>query len=245
MYPHARVSEIESLDQARYRIAWLELLMKVYQHVDKVEWRKLHGNVPSPTENLPWVLKDPNNSAYLTQLVERFPDIKFVFIHRRVEQILPSLTKLFQISNSVHHVAGALETTNKRCGREIIIRLKSYLDSIEHFTASQPKDSPMCLPEKVVNEVFPHGVRANQRRIDFHFKDLIVDVPNAISFIYKVFFPDQPGPNEKALESFDAYLEKHALANRTKVRRPTLEAMSSSAEEVQLLSYRYNEMFSL
>jgi len=105
-----RGNPLESSENATYRYAWLDLVMRVYQHAEResssaglkaCEARSsgelsqpLLGSVPVVSEK-PWLMKDPNHSKHLPELLAQFPDAKLIFTHRPPKDIIASLAKLF------------------------------------------------------------------------------------------------------------------------------------------------------
>jgi hypothetical protein len=85
-------SPLEDKPTARYRYAWLHMVMQVYQQHGKAE-----------ADERPWLMKDPNHAAYLPELVAQFPDAKFIFTHRRPAEIVASMAKLFMMIASPFH----------------------------------------------------------------------------------------------------------------------------------------------
>jgi len=253
LYPENRskpqgISPLESKDFAIYRYEWLSMIMRIYQHIDKTEWEKRKADArttdeesplsseqyvgPCPTENLPWLMKDPNHSAYLPELLKVFPDAKLVFSHRAPGEIVPSMAKLFVILTSVEFVPYAPGTSSKEWGVEANMRMTHYCDGLVEFTKSQDPDSPYAL-QKVGKVLESSG---SKRRIDLSFLDLVQDVPGAISIIYKQFYPNQPIPSEEAMEAFKVYLEKNKRENFGNQRR-SLEDFHLTKDDVAFTEY--------
>ncbi len=260
------MSKLESKEVAKYRYAWLAMVMKLYQYTDKVEWetRKKeamsgeHGEGgtsnavdeesplstpsqmtyegPCPTEHLPWLMKDPNHSAYLPELLEQFPDAKFIFTHRAPGEIVPSMAKLFVIFTSVDFIPYSPGTSSKEWGIETNRRMKHYCDGLVDFTKSQSKGSPLSLQS--VGKNLKRST--STRRIDMYFKNLVEDVPSSICNIYKQFYPDQPGPSDDAMEKFKIYLEKNAREKHGNQRR-SLKDFHLTKDDVAY--HAYNDLF--
>jgi len=259
------MSKLESKEVAKYRYAWLAMVMKLYQYTDKIEWEtrketaasvgeggvttnavdeetplsspsQVYYEGPCPTEHIPWLMKDPNHSAYLPELLERFPDSKFIFTHRAPGEIVPSMAKLFVIFTSVDFIPYAQGTSSKEWGVETNRRMKHYCDGLVNFTKSQSKGSPLSL-QSVCKEL---KQSTSARRIDMYFKNLVEDVPGAISNIYKQFYPDQPGPSEDAMGAFKMYLEKNAREKYGNQRR-SLEDFHLTKKDVAY--HAYNDLF--
>lgn len=200
---------IESKEVAKYRYAWLAMVMKIYQHADRTEWSKLQaklsttekgGGEPCPTENLPWILKDPNHSAYLNQLLAEFPDAKLIFTHRAPGDIVASLAKLFMVFVSPEFIPGAPGTTSREWGLEAKKRMEHYSSGLVEFTKEQGKDSMFG---------FQRDGLGSDRRIDFFFRDVVQDIPGTIATIYSQFYRTLPGPTPKALQLFEEYLSEN------------------------------------
>lgn len=245
LFPDTTPDDFWSHKRAKYQLAFLELVLKIHQHVDKVEWMKRNKgkHLPCPTQNLPWLLKNPDNAAYLHELVERFPDIKLIFTHRPMEQILPSLSKLFQIACAAHHIPYSPETTNKLRGKRVFVSYKRYVETIAAFTISQSSDSPWAKPEKKFTDEYPNGICASVTRIDNNFVDLVDDLPKTIRTIYEHFYPDQQGPSAEMMAKFKHYVEKHALDKRLRQERPSLSKMGISKQALEDATDIYNRMF--
>ena len=224
------------------------MIMRIYQHVDKAEWekRKIDARTssektpfsssqydgPCPTENLPWLMKDPNHSAYLHELIAEFPDAKFIFSHRAPEEIVPSMAKLFVILTSVEFVPYAPGSTSKEWGVEANMRMNHYCDGLVEFTKSQDPGSPLAL--KKVGKVLESST--STRRIDLSFFHLVRDVPGAISNIYRQLYPDQPMPTEEAMVAFKVYLEKNKREKFGNQRR-SLEDFHLTKDDVAFTEY--------
>ncbi len=254
------MSKLESKEVAKYRYAWLAMAMKLYQYTDKAEWEKRktsslsigeEGAVTNeetplssqkyegscPTENLPWLMKDPNHSAYLPELLEQFPDAKFIFTHRAPGEIIPSMAKLFVIFSSVDFIPFTPGTSSKEWGVETNARMKQLCDGLVAFTKSQDENSPLSL-QHVGKGALQEST--STRRIDMYFKNLVQDVPGSICNIYKQLYSDQPCPSEKAMEAFKVYLEKNARKKYGNQRR-SLEDFHLTSSDVAYTEY--NELF--
>ncbi len=241
-------SKLESKEVAKYRYAWLSMIMRLYQHVDKDEWEKRKNlvdkegeNVPlksdvyngsCPTESLPWLMKDPNHAAYLPELLSQFPDAKFIFTHRHPGEIIPSMAKLFCILTSVEFKPYAEGTTSKEWGIECTLRMNHYCNGLVEFTKSQSPNSPLSLQK--VGKVLKWS--NSTRRIDMYFKNLVEDVPGAITNIYKKFYPDQLAPSEEAMKAFRDYLDRNEREKLGNQRR-SLEDFHLKEEDVAFTEY--------
>ena len=79
-------------------------------------------------------MKDPNHAAYLPELMQQFPDAKFlIFTHRSPAQIVPSMAKLFLCFTSVQHIPGARGTTSEEWGQEVVLRMQHYCQGLVNF----------------------------------------------------------------------------------------------------------------
>jgi hypothetical protein len=257
------MSKLESSKEVtEYRYAWLAMIMRLYQHTDKTEWEKkkveaatkestLSGpdeetplssdqqqmyEGPCPTNDLPWLMKDPNHSAYLPELLNQFPDAKFIFTHRAPGEIVPSMAKLFVILTSVEFQPYAPGTSSKEWGVEANLRMKHYCDGLVDFTKSQDPLSPLSL-HKVGKTL---DVSTSTRRIDMYFKNLVQDVPGAICNIYKQLYPDQPAPSEEAMEAFKIYLKGNERGKHGNQRR-SLKDFHLTEDDVAFKEY--HELF--
>ena len=163
-YPNGTAELIESNHTAVYRYEWLKLIMKLYQYTDKVEWKKRgynldeNGNdtIECPTNNIPWLLKDPDHSAYLPQLIQVFNTnitskessksnslkcdsngLKLIFSHRNPTDIIASMTKLFFIFCMMDAIPNTPGTSAKEWGIEDNRRIQRYINGIINFTKYQ------------------------------------------------------------------------------------------------------------
>mmetsp|Transcript_8231 Transcript_8231/g.14918 ORF Transcript_8231/g.14918 Transcript_8231/m.14918 type:complete len:349 (-) Transcript_8231:445-1491(-) len=155
LYPEFRakpggVSSLESKECARYRYAWLDMVMRIYQHKDKA-WFDNHGSTEeikgygstddmergnraaASVDSRPWLMKDPNHAAYLPELTQQFPDAKLIFTHRSPAHIVPSMAKLFLCFTSVQHIPGARGTTSEEWGQEVVLRMQHYCQGLVNF----------------------------------------------------------------------------------------------------------------
>mmetsp|Transcript_9249 Transcript_9249/g.11674 ORF Transcript_9249/g.11674 Transcript_9249/m.11674 type:complete len:256 (-) Transcript_9249:177-944(-) len=198
-----------------------------------------------PTANLPWLMKDPNHSAYLPELLSQFPDAKFIFSHRAPSEIVASMAKLFVCLTSVEFIPGAPGTTSKEWGIETNLRMKHYCDGLVDFTKSSDVSDPLRL-NKVGKEVVSSSSgrsssgNDNTRRIDFYFKNVVQDIPGTICNIYNTFYPDKTSPSQKAMEAFAAYLEKNDRQKHGNQKR-SLEDFHLTCEDVAF--HEYHELF--
>jgi len=243
LYPEQRlkpgnISPLESKECAKYRYAWLHMIMQIYQKVDQDYMNHkstTHSNDeemgPSGILNNPWLMKDPNHAAYLPELISQFPDAKIVFTHRPPEDILASMAKLFVVFASVHHKPGAPGTSSKEWGQESLKRMVHYCNGMASFTKEM--------------EGTDYGYNSDSNslnRIDLRFINLVRDVPGAINQIYGQFYPNEPGPSEEAMTKFNAYLEENEREKKGNQKR-SLEDFHLTKDEVESALLNYNEIF--
>jgi len=247
LYPEYRQKEekvqgvsdgtIESKEVARYRYAWLAMIMKIYQYTDEVEWNERKQNEgraflrqhARPSMDLPWLMKDPNHSAYLPELLEEFPDAKLIFTHRNPGEIIPSLAKLFVVFTAPDVIPGAVGSSAKEWGEETVKRMNHYSGGLVDFTMAQNNESSLYS--------FPSS---GTSRIDLSFVDVRRDVQGAIGKIYEQLYPDQPLTSNKATRAFKKYLEQNEREKHGNQRR-SLEDFHLSKEDVAFREY--NDMF--
>ena len=246
LYPEHRQKEklygisgtIESKDVAKYRYAWLELIMKIYQYTDEVEWenRKQSGGRAFLREHsrsstkLPWLMKDPNHSAFLPELLEVFPDAKLIFTHRDPGEIVPSLAKLSVIFTAPDFIPGQVGSSAKEWGQEALRRLTYYANGLVDFTTAQNN-----LPSSAYS--YPSN---GTSRIDLSFVDLRQDVQGAIGRIYEQLYPDEPRISNVARRAFKTYLEQNRRDKHGNQRR-SLGDFHLTKEDVAFTDY--NRMF--
>ena len=248
------MSVLETKEVAKYRYAWLALIMKLYQHTDKSEWeqkkQRSNGgaaedtslvsstkyNKPCPTADLPWLMKDPNHSAYLNELIEEFPDAKLIFSHRSPGEIIPSMAKLFVCLTSVELIPNSKGTTSQEWGQESILRMNHYCDGMVEFTKSQDPSSALGLKMMGVKTRKRKDKKVAARRVDLYFKNVAQDIPGTISQIYSEFYPEDPTPSQEALAAFQAYLEGNEREKRGNQRR-SLEDFHLNERDVAFEEY--------
>ena len=246
------MSVLETKEVARYRYAWLALIMKLYQHIDKSEWeqRKQHDGLaedtslvsstdydnPCPTTHLPWLMKDPNHSAYLNELLEEFPDAKLIFSHRSPGDVVPSMAKLFVCVTSVDLIPNAPGTTSKEWGQETLLRMNHYCDGMVDFTKNQDPSSALGLNMMGTKVKKRKNTKGAARRVDFYFKNVVKDIPGTISQIYSEFYPQNPTPSQEALAAFQSYLEENEREKRGNQRR-SLEDFHLNESDVAFEAY--------
>jgi hypothetical protein len=216
------ISPLESSETAKYRFAFLDLVMRIYQSIEP------ENNKTAGQSDKPWLMKDPNHAAHLPELLAQFPDAKLVFAHRPPLEIVASLAKLFVVFSSTHHIAGAPGTTSKEWGGEAVQRMTGYLQGPVDFTKAQAGGSELALSKP------GNGSGTwSTRRIDFQFRELVQDVPAAIKQIYAAFYSDRPPPTGGAMRKFNFYLEQYARHKTGKQPRSLEDFhISSNGEKV-------------
>ena len=229
---------VESDEVAEYRYAWLAMIMKIYQWIDKDEWKQRHNsgdgvlqNNEHPTSGMPWIMKDPNHAPRLNELLAQFPDAKFIFIHRNPADIVTSLAKLYAVFISMDFIPGSRGSSAKELGEEAVLRTKYYSNGIIGFTR-----------EHTFNQVSsPYSLYANSTsRIDLHFEDLVRDVPGAIQKIHQQFYPNEDGPSDTAMEAMNNYL-KQQQSIRKRSQRRSLQDLHLTSNDVPFTEY--NDLF--
>ena len=233
------MSKLEGKEVAKYRYAWLSMVMRIHQYVDEVQWEAKEGSSgPYPSRKLPWLMKDPNHSAYLPELMEEFPDARLVFTHRSPAEIVPSLAKLMVIFNSVHYIPGSPCSTSAEMGAETVKRMQHYANGFVSFTKAQSESSDYQFHKVQVGQTTTSNGAI--KRVDFAFRDLVRDIPSAIETIYAQFFPGEPGPSDEAKRAFLDYLEANRREKAGSQRR-SLEDFSLSSLDEEFKEY--NELF--
>ena len=231
---------IESTHVAKYRYAWLSMIMKIYQYNDKIEWeRRKHTEgrsflrEHSRPSSSSWLMKDPNHSAYLTELVSEFPDAKLIFTHRHPADVIPSLAKLFVVFTAPEVIPGTPGSSAKEWGEETLRRIK--LNGIVEFTEAQNNNNgPYSFSSG--NE----GNNDSTFRVDLSFEEVTQDVVGAITKIYEKFYPDQSNISNTARSAFKKYLEKNERGKHGNQRR-SLEDFHLTKDDVEFREY--NDMF--
>ena len=253
LYPEYRQKKekektIETRDVAKYRYAWLAMIMKIYQYTDEVEWnerKQTEGRAflrehSRPSMKLPWLMKDPNHSAYLPELLEAFPDAKLIFIHRNPGDIIPSLAKLFVVFTAPDAIPGAVGTSAKEWGEETVHRMNHYSSGLVEFTRAQNEQS-ISSPYSFRNSNSSSSSSSSSTsRIDLSFVDVRRDVQGAIAKIYEQFYPDQPIISNMAKSAIKKYLQENEREKHGNQRR-SLEDFHLSTDDVAFREY--NEMF--
>jgi len=234
---------IESIHVAKYRYAWLSMIMKIYQYNDKIEWeRRKHTEGRSflreysrPSMVLPWLMKDPNHSAYLTELISEFPDAKLIFTHRHPADVIPSLAKLFVVFTAPEVIPGTPGSSAKEWGEETLRRIK--LNGIVEFTEAQNNNNGRYSFSSGNDN---DGNNDSTFRIDLSFEEVTQDVVGAITKIYEKFYPDQSNISNTARSAFKKYLEKNEREKHGNQRR-SLEDFHLTEDDVEFREY--TEMF--
>lgn len=176
LYPEqdARNNPLETSNFARYRYAWLDMVMRIHQAID-------------PENNNTWIMKDPNHTAYLPQLLEQFPDARFIFTHRTPAEIIPSVAKTFLVFCCISVIPGKPNTTSLEWGQHALLKTKFFLNGVIEFTKKYKMDE--------------------NHRIDFLFTDLAPNMVDCIEQIYKKFFGTTL--NNTIKRDMQAYLDNH------------------------------------
>ena len=115
LYPEqkARGMSLESTEVAAYRYAWLDMVMRIHQKLE-------------PDSDKTWLMKDPNHTAFLPQLLQQFPDARFIFTHRPPRDILASMAKLFLVFTCISVNPGAPGTTSAEWGQYALAKTPSF-----------------------------------------------------------------------------------------------------------------------
>ncbi|MGB0384345.1 MAG: sulfotransferase [Ardenticatenaceae bacterium] len=170
----ARGMPLESTSLAKYRYAWLDMVMRIHQTLE-------------PESDKTWLMKDPNHTAFLPQLLQQFPDARFIFTHRPPRDILASMAKLFLVFTCISVKPGAPGTTSAEWGQYALEKTKFFLHGVVQYTKENQMDE--------------------SKRIDFLFSELAPDVVGSIERIYEMCFDTQPSEQVKA--AMQAYLDDH------------------------------------
>ncbi|CAB9522760.1 expressed unknown protein [Seminavis robusta] len=245
LYPEARqypegMSPLESKQMAKYKYTWIKMMMQLHQCIDKSTWPD-SNNMPCPDH--PWLLKDPNHTAYLPELLEVFPDARLIFTHRPPAEIVPSMAKTWVLVVLPEFVPGNPGSSSAEIGAEVVTRAKHYADGIVSFTQAQSTGSSLafCAAAKSKEEMMRNTTDCEKRqRIDFWFGDVVADIPGTIEKVYAHFLGIQP--SEKAKKIFVQYLEVNERAKLGNQRR-SLEDFGLTKEGMDQVFQSYNEMF--
>lgn len=230
---------VESNEVIEYRYAWLSMIMKIHQHVDKNKWeeRSAHKDDAStssehPTSGLLWIMKDPNHAPHLNELLAQFPHAKLIFIHRNPADIVTSLAKLYIVCISMDFLPGSRGSSAKEIGEEAVLRMKYYSKGMVDFTREQNSkpSSPYSLQQ--------HGNSTS--RIDLRFDDVVQDVPGSIAKIYQQFYPERGGPSVEAMKAMKNYLKQDMKEKQIRQRR-SLEEFHLTKDDVAFTEY--NQLF--
>lgn len=265
-YPSGTSPEVESNDTALYRYAWLKMTLQIYQYTDETVWRERNGggnnnDRESPTKQLTWLLKDPDHSVYMTELMTTFPDCKVIYSHRNIVDICPSVGKVFEIFGMMDAVPETPGTSSQDWGIEINRRLQRYCTGIIAFTKKvqqqyqqQQQDNDDNTNNTTDNN--SHGRHCfdfqytrtgdtntdgiAKRRVDFQFMNLVTDIPGAIETIYAQFYPSSPLQQEIKQKLVDYLIINHREKNGNQKHR-SLQQLHLTEEMVT--NTEYNRMF--
>lgn len=197
----ARGMPLWSTELAAYRYAWLDMVMRIHQTLE-------------PESDKTWLMKDPNHTAYLPQLLQQFPDARFIFTHRAPSEILASMAKLFVVFTCISVKPGTPGTTSADLGQYALELTKFFLNGVVQFT----QETQM----------------AEDRRIDFLFSELAPDVVGSIERVYEMCFDTQPTEQAKAI--MQAYLDEHEREKKGNQPR-TLQDFHLTEDDVAFPEY--------
>jgi len=234
------VSPLNSKECARYRYAWIDMILRIYQHFER---KDLPSKNEKTEEYLPWLMKDPRHTSFLPELLSQFPDAKLIFTHRLPVDLFPSVTKLLICNTCTFHTPGSIGTTSEEWGKEILIRTKFLCDSLISFTKDHEGSDLGCskFTYNKEDETSNHNIKNSSistlkstRRFDIRFEDFVLDIPAVIQKIYTQLFPDQPGPTDEVLNKFKSYIQQ----NRSKsTQRYKLEDFHLSKDDLAFPVY--------
>jgi hypothetical protein len=229
--PAGRNVTVEGMDAFQYNFAWLHMVMKIFQVNDKVEWerrriddiansaatsdnpslftsthKQQHSfyRGPCPTDNLPWLIKDPPHSEYGTILLNEFPDAKVIFLHRPLDQVVASISKLRLVMTAVDMIPGTEGSSSQNYGNDCSLIIKERCRGMLEFTKGQDPTGPLAV-QHVSHRLIEKS--SSTRRIDLNFREYVKDVPAAIRNVYKQFYPNESGPSKEAMDTISKYLE--------------------------------------
>jgi hypothetical protein len=207
LYPEqkARGMALESMELAAYRYAWLDMVMRIYQTLE-------------PDSDKTWLMKDPNHTAFLPQLLHQFPDARFIFTHRPPRDILASMAKLFLVFTCISVKPGAPGTTSAEWGQYTLEKTRFFLNGVTEFTEQTRMDEG--------------------KRIDFLFSKLAPNMVQSIEQIYATLFDAQP--SEEAKAEMQAYLDDHRREKKGNQPR-SLQDFHLTEEDVAF--EEYSDMF--
>jgi len=235
-----------SKENATYRYAWIDLVLRIYQHAERTNGNKGNGQQIT-NENIPWLLKDPRHAFYLPEIIKQFPDAKLIFTHRPPRKLIPSTAKLLLCNTCMLKTPGATGTSSKEWGKEVLWFTELCCESLVTFTEKQEgTDLGVSMMESDDSSIDSGGQKStssstdsmkSDRRIDIRFGDFVKDIPGTIVQIYKQLFPNLPGPTQEILEKMDIYMAE----NREKSSQSSkLEDFSISESDLEFSRYYIN-----
>lgn len=201
----SRRISLENGELASYRYAWLDMIMRIHQKLE-------------PDSDKTWLMKDPKHTAFLPQLIQQFPDARFIFVHRPPSEILASMAKLFVCFTCVAVNPGAPGTTSAEWGQYALEKMKFFLDGVVQYSKTHH-----------MNE---------DKRIDFLFSELAPDVVGSIERIYDTCFNQKLGEDVKATMRF--YVDNHT---REKKESQPRSLQDFHLKEQDVAFNEYSEMF--
>ena len=193
---------LESAEMATYRYAWLDMIMRIYQKLE-------------PDNNKTWLMKDPKHTAFLPQLIQQFPDARFVFIHRVPGDILASMAKLFMCFSCVSVNLKAPGIKSADWGQYTLKKASFFLNGIVEYSKRYPMDE--------------------DKRIDFAFSELTADLTGSIERIYDMCFNQKPSRQAKTI--MQSYIEKQRVEKKEAQTRQ-LKDFHLTEEDVIFDEYR-------
>ncbi|KAJ3181869.1 hypothetical protein HDU85_003384 [Gaertneriomyces sp. JEL0708] len=107
-----------------------------------------------------WIMKAPAHQLALPELMEQFPDSKLVFIHRKVEQVLPSICQLADYDPGQ---SNCFEPT--QLGRDVLEYVSTSIGRMVRFREAHPE-----LADQI---------------IDIQYTDLVADPISTVKKIYQ------------------------------------------------------------
>jgi len=215
-----------------------------------------HPFIPCPTTKLSWLLKDPDISAYLPQLHHELGphSCKYIHSHRDPCDLIISTTKVFQIFCVMDAVPGTPGTSGKEWGIENNNRLKRYCQGIIDFHKKNHNnesdnddndtdtDDETCRPYQFqyTRNGDINTTQQEKCRVDFHFLDVVTNIPGAIETIYRHFYPQELLSHD-IKQKFITYLNENQREKYGNQQHRTLKQLSLTKDEVT--HQEYNRIF--
>lgn len=232
------ISPLNSKECAKYRYAWVDMILRIYQHIEKKNDDECNSPDPSSKPYIPWLMKDPRHATFLPELLAQFPDAKLIFTHRPPSGLFPSVVKLLICNTCTFNIPGEAGTTSKEWGEEVLKRTKDLCNSLVEFTKEHEGTDLGCC--RYTRDHYKSEMNGNdnisksEKRIDISFNDFVADIPAAIVSIYEQLFPQQPRPTPEIIEKFNLYIQN----NRSKsTQRYKLEDFLVTQEDVSFPEY--------